>query len=243
MLGRYWAWTKTDGFKNQMRPIVAGRRFPEGQLPLHRTARSVDADADQHLQPDRDQRDRRQHLGQLFLSLVQGAAVGRHGQSAPSAHRRGVATSRCPAADAASRVRLRSSAPGPPRRSCRTTASARSIRARRSRRACACSRPRSSRCSGRRRRREGPDLRERHRPGRRRDRSHDGRQHHLGAGRLRARRPARSARHRASASSRFLVKDGSLEIGPIPKGTPVGLLANLDCSMLDDLAGTAARSP
>ena len=89
--------------------------------PLDRAARAVDADADQHLQPARDQRDRRQHLGQLLVAVLQGAAVGRHGQAAQSADRRGVRLHDCPAADAASRVRPRSSACGRPRRSCRTT--------------------------------------------------------------------------------------------------------------------------
>ena len=56
------------------------RRLPEGQLPLDRASRPIDVDADQHLQSDRDQRHRGQHLGQLLVAVLQGSAVGRLGQ-------------------------------------------------------------------------------------------------------------------------------------------------------------------
>ena len=225
----YWAWTKTDAFKAPMREIVARRRLPEGQLPLDRAARPVDADADQHLQPDRDQRHRRQHLGQLLVAVLQGAAVGRHGQAAASAERRRVPTTRCPAAGAASRDRHRSSASGPRRRSSRTTRSARSTRARRSKRGCRCSRRRSSRCSGRSAATRTSSSRGLNIDGpgvgwiqRTTADSYirvpkgyvpDGLRPLLGVGRR---------------LFPMLFRDGEVSIGPIPKGTPVSLLTSMD---------------
>ena len=69
----------------------AGPRLPRRQLPVHRPARAGDPAPDQRLQPARDQRDRGQHLGQLLLADLQGAAVGRHGHRPPPDHRRAAA--------------------------------------------------------------------------------------------------------------------------------------------------------
>ena len=87
---RYWAWTKTDEFKALDAADRARGRLPEGQLPVDRAARAIDADADQYLQPDRDQCHWREHLGQFLLPVLQGSAVGRDGPAAKSAHRRRV---------------------------------------------------------------------------------------------------------------------------------------------------------
>ena len=119
---QYWAWTKTDEFKNQMR---ADRRSPttsstdnylstELRVPVTLLQTNV-------CSPIATNAIARQHLGQLLVAVLQGAAVGRHDEGPESVHRRRVPTSRCPAAAAASRGRPRSSAPGPRRRSCRTT--------------------------------------------------------------------------------------------------------------------------
>ena len=97
----YWAWTKTDEFKQKMRADRPGRRLPRRQLPLDRPARPGDAARDQRLQPARDQRDRRQHLGQLLLAVLQGPALGRHDHGARSVHRRAA-----PVQDAGRRPRL-----------------------------------------------------------------------------------------------------------------------------------------
>ena len=75
---RYWAWTKTDDVQGADARHRRGARFPRRQLPLHRCARAGDAAADQCLQPARDQRARRQHLGQFLLGSLQDAAFGRH---------------------------------------------------------------------------------------------------------------------------------------------------------------------
>ena len=40
----------------------------------------------------------------------------------------------------------------------------------------------------------------------------------------------------------MLVRNGSVEIGPIPKGTPVGVIANLDVLALDPLPRSAATT-
>ena len=134
----YWAWTKTDEFKSQMRPIVLADDFLKDNYLLDRAARAVDAAADQRVQPARDQRDRRTTSGTTSRreSYKELPSVGtikvRHPVTGAE-----IGLSRCRAAAAATRGRRRSSACGRRRRSCRTTASAASIRARRSRRACA----------------------------------------------------------------------------------------------------------
>ena len=71
-----------------MREIVLAPDFLDGQLPVDRAARAGHAAQHQRLQPARDQRDPRQHLGQLLVAVLQGAAVGRHGHGPPPDHRR-----------------------------------------------------------------------------------------------------------------------------------------------------------
>ena len=72
-----------------MREIVLARRLPRRQLSVDRAARADHAARHQRVQPARDQRDPRQHLGQLLVRVVQDAAVGRHDQDPPSGHRHG----------------------------------------------------------------------------------------------------------------------------------------------------------
>ena len=99
---------------------------------------------------------------------------------------------------------------------------------RRSRRGCGRSRTRSSRCSGRRSASKDPVL---GRQGAGHHRPHDGAQlsEHPGAASSPSccgRCSARSTRRCPGSST----SDGDIEIGPIPAGTPVNLLANLDLS-------------
>ena len=55
---RYWAWTKTDEFKTADARHRACAGFPRRQLPVQRRAHSGNAAADQRLQPARHQRAR-----------------------------------------------------------------------------------------------------------------------------------------------------------------------------------------
>ena len=82
------SWTKTDEYQGEDEGDRPRPRLPRRQLSLGRVPRAGDAAADQRLQPARDQRDRRQHLGQLLLADLQEPALGRHGHGAPSDHRR-----------------------------------------------------------------------------------------------------------------------------------------------------------
>ena len=75
---RYWAWTKTDEYKRQMRAIVSAPDFLDDNYLSTEFARPGDAAANQCLQPAGDQRARRQHLGQFLLAVLQEPAVGRH---------------------------------------------------------------------------------------------------------------------------------------------------------------------
>ena len=65
---RYWEWTKTDDFKARMRAIVHQKDFladnylsTDQRVPV--TLLQTNA-----CSPARDQRHRRQHLGQLLLA-------------------------------------------------------------------------------------------------------------------------------------------------------------------------------
>ena len=100
----------------------ARRRLPRRQLPVQRAARARHAARDQRVQPARDQRDRRQHLGQLLVAVLQGPPVGRDDHGARSVHRPAAALPDAGRAAAATRARPRSSASGRRRRSSRTTA-------------------------------------------------------------------------------------------------------------------------
>ena len=194
--------------------------FLDGQLPVDRAARAGHADADQRLQPARDQRDRRQHLGQLLVAVLQGAAVGRHRSSCGNPLTGAEYDYTLPGggrgftrpASLVSAVVDGAVPAEQHRRPVRPEPVGRGAHARRSRR-------RSSRCSGR-----NADGRirlfanEHRRPGRRLDRSDDGGQLHLGAGRLRPRRAARPARRSAERLFPVLFRNGEVEIGPIPEG-------------------------
>ena len=82
-----------------------GARLPARQLPVDRSPHPVDAAAHQHLQSAGHQRARGQHLGQLLVAVVQGAAVGGDGHRQRSVHRPADAV-----LDARGRPRLRARA-------------------------------------------------------------------------------------------------------------------------------------
>ena len=63
------------------------RRLPRRQLPLDRGPRARHAARDQRVQPAGHQCDRREHLGQLLLEVLQGPPVGGDDHGPPSAHR------------------------------------------------------------------------------------------------------------------------------------------------------------
>ncbi len=129
----YWAWTKTDGFKTQMRQMVLADDFLKTT-----SSRPSCACRRRCCRPTSAARSR---------PTPSPATSGTTSRRSPTRSCRRSArsscgirsparstTTRCPAAAAASRGRRRSSASGRRRRSCRTTPSARSTRARRSRR-------------------------------------------------------------------------------------------------------------
>ena len=99
---RYWAVdARPTTTRRRCARSCRRRRFPRRQLPVDRRAHSGDAAAHQRLQPAGDQRDGRQHLGQLLVAVVQGPALGRHRHVARSVHRRAGALRRCRPAGAA----------------------------------------------------------------------------------------------------------------------------------------------
>ena len=215
---RYWAWTKTDDFKQKMTEIVLSADFLDGNYLSTELRVPGDAAADQRLQPARDQRDRREHLGQLLVAVVQGSSVRR---------RHHLVITRTPATDEVrmpaggrgytrvpSLISLWSTAPF-----LLTTPSATSRRTRR-RRAHAAFQDGSSRCSGRRGAtrlavgQQGPG-----------DNRQDTRERRTsGSGRLRSRVPAKAVT--AAAGRDGDAAERGLQIGPIPAGTPIDLLAN-----------------
>ena len=84
-----------------MRAIVSRPDFLKDNYLSTDIARAGDAAAHQRLQPAGDQRDRRQHLGQLLVAVVQGSPVGRQHHVVRSLHRRAA-----PVRDAGRRPRL-----------------------------------------------------------------------------------------------------------------------------------------
>ena len=225
-----------------MREIVQAPRLPRRQLPVDRRARAGDAAADQRLQPAGDQRARRQHLGQLLLAVLQGAAVGRH-------------ASRCTTRSPASRMPYQMPAGG--RGYTRVPSlislwSTRAVPAQQHRRAASTADPsvdgaheglrrvdRADAVAGEARARRGA-----RRQGAGRDRPHD---------RAQRRHDSRSAivpealqpaaGHGCTAGCRgWSSAGGDIVLGPIPKGMPVGLLANLKLrAESDDLGDKAAH--
>ena len=93
--------------RRKMRDIVQAPGLPRRQLPVDRFPRAGDAAADQRLQPARDQRDRRQHLGQLLLADLQEPAVGRARSRSTTRSPASRASTRCRPAAAATRARRR----------------------------------------------------------------------------------------------------------------------------------------
>ena len=100
----YWKTNPDEGVQGADEEGRPRARLPRRQLPLDRRPHPGDAPAHQRLQPACDQRDRRQHLGQLLLALVQGAALGRHDNPVRPVHRRARCRTRCPPAAAATRA-------------------------------------------------------------------------------------------------------------------------------------------
>ena len=147
---KYWAWTKTDAFRQQMRQIVMADDFLDGNFSVERRPCTGHLTTDQRLQPVGHERHRREHLGQLFLRVLQAAPFGRCDNGLRSVHRTAAAISRCRLAGAATRACRRWSACGPPRPYLLNNSVGRSTRAPRSRRAWGSSRIRSPRCCGQR---------------------------------------------------------------------------------------------
>ena len=105
-------------FKEKMREIVLAKDFLDDNYLSTEVRVPVTLLADQRVQSAGDQRDRRQHLGQLLVAVVQGSAVGRRDHLVSPVHRRAADLH-----DAGRRTRLhaarrRSSACGRPRPSC-----------------------------------------------------------------------------------------------------------------------------
>ena len=218
-----------------MREDRAGARLPRRQLSVDRRARAGDAAADQRLQPARDQRARRQHLGQLLVAVLQAAALGRHDHGARPVHRRADDLR-----DAGRRARLHAAAVADQPLVDRAVpaqqhASDRSTQTRRSMRACASFDASIEQMLWPEKRDARRGAR---RQGARRDRPHDGAQRghasrpaivpDAAAAAARAAAPLAAAavrrgrRHRRSARSR--------------PGVPVNLLANIcgRCAESDD---------
>ena len=74
---KYWDWTQTAGVQGEDAADRAGEGFSRRQLPVGRVQGPGHAAPDQRVQPAGDERDRRQHLGQFLVAVVQGSAVGR----------------------------------------------------------------------------------------------------------------------------------------------------------------------
>ena len=94
---KYWAWTKTEEFKSQMRRMVKQPDFLDRELSVDRSARASDSVADERMQSAGHQFNRRQHLGQLLLAHLQGTSIRRFGYLVPPIHGRRRAPIRCPA--------------------------------------------------------------------------------------------------------------------------------------------------
>ena len=208
-----------------MRAIVLRRDFLDDNYLSTELRVPVTLLRDQRLQPAGDQRDRRQHLGQLLVAVLQGAAVGRHDHGAPPVHRRAADLH-----DAGRRPRLHAAAvAGQPvvdgAVPAEQHASARSTRARRSRRACASFQDSIEQMLWPEKREKDPVLGDKV-PGV--DRPHDRRAatSRMPAG-YRARTAAAAAGPLHDLLPQLFDANGGIEIGPIPKGMPVNLLANL----------------
>ena len=238
---RYWAWTKTDEFKNQMRPIVLADDFLDGQLPLDRAARAVTLMQTNICSPIATNAIAGNIWDNFSSAVLQGAAVGRHDQGPEPAHRRGVrlhAARRRPRLHAAGLARQRlvhgavpaeqhrrpvrpepvgrgadARVPGVDRADALAGAPARRIRS---------SPTRTARASA--------------------DRSHDRRQLHLGAAGLHPRRPAQAARRSASGCFRSSSANGEVQIGPIPEGHAGQPAREHRSARRRPAAGRAARS-
>ena len=207
--------------------IVRGARLPEGQLPVHRRPHPGHSAAHQRLQPAGHQRAGRQHLGQLLVALVQGAAVGRHGDVVPT--RSPACASVC---DARRRPRLYArsladQACGPRHPSCSTTASDRFDYD------PVGGQPHEGRSTPPIEQMLWPEKRDQDPvlgskiPGVI-DRTTQRSSLTIPAGYLpQALQPAGAGPSSTRSLPDYVAADGDLSLGPIPKGVPVGLLANV----------------
>ena len=85
---KYWAWTKTDEFKREMREIVLADDFLDDNYLSTELRVPVTLLQTNACSPLATNAIAGQHLGQLLLAVLQGPAVGRHDHGPPSAHRR-----------------------------------------------------------------------------------------------------------------------------------------------------------
>ena len=131
---RYWAWTKTDDFKAPMRKMALADDFLNGnflstELRVPSTLSGPTSAARWPPTRSREMSGTTSRRSRTRTCRRSGASSCGTRSPAPNT------TTPCLAAAAGSRGRRRSSASGPPRPSCRTTAWARSVRARPSKRA------------------------------------------------------------------------------------------------------------
>ena len=104
---KYWDWTKTDEFKQQMRAIVEAGDFLENNFLSTELRVPVTLLETNACSPLATNALDGQHLGQLLLPVLQGPAVGRNHHRAPSLSPARRARTRCPRAVAATRARRR----------------------------------------------------------------------------------------------------------------------------------------
>ena len=207
-----------------MRAIVAGAGLSRRQLPVDRARIPVDAAAHQRLQPARHQCARRQHLEQLLLESYKDAALGRHGHAAATRSRRGRSYAMPGGGRGYTRVAVADQPSGRRRRillnNTRRAVLPLSLGrgadegVRRLDRADAVAGDPRARCGA-------------GRQARRQDRPHRRAQLHLHPELL----CPKVREHAGPIARRIIDKQlddgGFLQIGPIPKGTPVNLLSNL----------------
>ena len=79
---KYWAWTKTDDFKQQMRAIVDAPDFLDDNYLSTELRVPVTLLQTNACSPLATNAHRRQYLGQFLVAILQGAAVGRHDHGA-----------------------------------------------------------------------------------------------------------------------------------------------------------------
>ena len=224
-------WTKTDEFKAQMRADRARR--PTSSTTT--TCRPSCACRSRCSAPTPAARSRptrsRGNIWDNFSSRVlQGPAVGRHDHGPPPVHRRADATIAMPAGG---RGYTRPAVAGQPLVDRAVPAEQHGrpvrIRARRSRRGCGRSRTRSSRCCGRRRREKDPLFGSDNGPASASSIASPS----TATSRCRSRTSPRRCGRCVRLSRRLFPfiggEGGIVQIGPFPKGMPIGLSRTSTC--------------